>query len=81
MTGWIPIADRLPAKSGHYPIVHSHKTFGGQIVRKQWYAYYDVDDGLWHDQWDYADTRWSRVVSHWLELPPKPEVGHDQAAT
>lgn len=66
---WIPTKDGLP-ESGHYPIIHSHTLSGGRVIRKQFYAFYDADDCLWHDIRDYNDTRWTKVVSHWFRLPP-----------
>lgn len=66
---WIAVTERLPSKFGHYPIIHSHKSFSGHLIRKQYYASYDPDDGMWHDLHVWDDTRWSKVVTHWFELP------------
>jgi hypothetical protein len=71
---WIPVATRLPSRSGHYPIIHSHGSASGYITRKQWYARYSLDDGLWHDLQDDTDVRWSKVVTHWFDLPKMQEI-------
>lgn len=66
---WIPVNVRLPTMPGHHPVIHSHTSLSGYTIHKQWYAYYDTDDGLWHDLSTWADMRWTKVVTHWLELP------------
>lgn len=73
---WIPVTERLPSKGGSY-IVHCDDTYAPS------------DEQIWGDSvvleadWCFGAWSWNKngneydlngIVTHWMPLPPAPEV-------
>ena len=66
---WIPVAERLPEKSGYYLIWQN----GWDDTRETYIGWYKEVSR----KWEIADSDWHYPcdkVTHWLPLPPAPEV-------
>lgn len=64
MSNWISVKDALPEEFKHVLVCRRSK-YGERLVEDGYYA----GGGRWK-----THGEWTHSVSHWMPLPPVPEV-------
>lgn len=70
---WIPVAERLPQKSGCYLVIRNFGLTGERDIAVFLYSEYCFPGKNMFSRYGTNDVFYNKSVTHWMPLPEPPE--------